>query len=104
MHCQLMTHLHRNTVHLSWIHAAFADCFNTFNRVKEILMIERQMRLRCILTRFPRKQDRHFMSLLGPEKAQIILFYEISKHFGSNDRKSAYEFKIKCTRVRLSLC
>lgn len=36
-HCQVVTHLRYSAGHLSWIHAAFPDCFNIFNRMKQVL-------------------------------------------------------------------
>lgn len=45
MHCQLVTHLHRIAVRLSWIHAASTDCSNTFNRVNQAL--RRKLIIEC---------------------------------------------------------
>lgn len=89
IHCQLMTHLHGYAVRLSWIHAAFADCFNTFNRVNQALQkpasdnrMWNTKANQCVNQVSSKIQDRHFMkvftygstlSTMG-EKAYYLVF------------------------------
>lgn len=50
-----MVDLHRNAVHLSWIHAVLADCFNTFNRVNQTLQRKLLLIIGC-------QMQKHFIT------------------------------------------